>query len=105
MSFSRLSWNWQPGPYARKHPPEEAMHPLITEIQMKPSTSILETKLLLTVEETASMLSLGRSKVYDLIAKGEIPSVKIWGSRRVPTDQLIGWLESQSKLTSLEGHQ
>ena len=50
-------------------------------------------KLLLTVEEAATMLSLGRSKVYDLIAKGEIPSIKIHGSRRVPMDSLSQWIE------------
>jgi excisionase family DNA binding protein len=42
--------------------------------------------LLLTVEEAAALLRIGRSRVYDLIASGEIESVKIGGSRRVPRD-------------------
>lgn len=59
-------------------------------------------KLLLTAEEAAQALSLSRSKVYDLIGKGEIPSVKIHGSRRVPVDQLIKWIASQIEDRSIE---
>lgn len=41
-------------------------------------------KLLLTVEETAEVLAIGRTKVFDLIALGLLKSVRIGGSRRVP---------------------
>lgn len=58
--------------------------------------SQLSRKLLLNVEEAANALSLGRSKVYDLIAKGEIPSIKIHGSRRIPVDILREWIAAQS---------
>lgn len=43
-------------------------------------------KLLLTPEETATTLSVGRSKVYELIARGELASVRIGGSRRIPVE-------------------
>ena len=46
-------------------------------------------KLLLKPEEAAEMLSIGRSKVYELIGTGELASVRIGSSRRVPTDALI----------------
>lgn len=39
--------------------------------------------LLLTVIQVAQLLNIGRSKVYELLYKGEIKSVKIGGSRRV----------------------
>jgi excisionase family DNA binding protein len=39
---------------------------------------------LLTPEETARALRIGRSKVYDLIRTGKLRSVKIDGSRRIP---------------------
>ncbi len=39
--------------------------------------------LALTVEMTAHVLQLGRSKVYELIRRGDLPSVQIDGSRRV----------------------
>ena len=45
-------------------------------------------KLLYRVEEAAGVLSLGRSKVYELIARGEIRAVKIDGATRVPVDEI-----------------
>jgi excisionase family DNA binding protein len=41
-------------------------------------------KLLLTPEEAAQVLSVGRSKVYELIGGGQLQSVRIGGSRRIP---------------------
>jgi excisionase family DNA binding protein len=40
--------------------------------------------LLLTVEETAELLHIGRSKVFDLIRCRDLDSVKIGRLRRVP---------------------
>jgi excisionase family DNA binding protein len=37
-----------------------------------------------TPKQVASVLMLSRSKTYELIASGEIPSIKIGWSRRVP---------------------
>lgn len=48
-----------------------------------------ETKLLLTVTEAASRLSLGRSKTYELVRAGVIPSVRITGSRRIKVSDLL----------------
>lgn len=42
-------------------------------------------KLLLTVEETAGVIGIGRTKVFELIASGVLESVRIGGARRVPT--------------------
>jgi excisionase family DNA binding protein len=42
------------------------------------------SKLLLKVEETAHLLSLSRKTLYDLMRRGELPSVKFGGSRRIP---------------------
>jgi len=43
-------------------------------------------KLLLTVEEAAAMLSLGRTSVFGLIKSGALRSVRIGRSRRVPRE-------------------
>jgi len=44
-------------------------------------------KLLLTVEEAADLLSIGRSLMYALIRSGAIPSVRIGRLRRIrPAD-------------------
>jgi excisionase family DNA binding protein len=48
-----------------------------------------ETKLLLTITEAASRLSLGRSKTYELVRAGVIPSVRITGSRRIKVSDLL----------------
>jgi excisionase family DNA binding protein len=48
-----------------------------------------ETKLLLTVTQAASLLSLGRSKTYELVRAGVIPSVRITGSRRIKVSDLL----------------
>ena len=44
----------------------------------------LTPKLLLTMEEAAQMLSLGRTFVYDLVRRKQIATVKIGRARRVP---------------------
>lgn len=49
-------------------------------------------KLLLRPHEVAHLLDVGRSKVYELIADGQIPSVRLGGSVRVPFGQLRHWL-------------
>jgi excisionase family DNA binding protein len=49
--------------------------------------------LLLRVDEVARALALGRSKVYELIASGELPSLTIGTARRVPADVLRRWIE------------
>lgn len=48
-----------------------------------------EEKLLLTIEEAAERLSIGRSKVYELIASGDIEAVKIGKARRIPAEALV----------------
>lgn len=40
--------------------------------------------LLLTAEEAAKLLHIGRCKVYDLIRNNELRSIKIGASRRIP---------------------
>jgi len=45
-------------------------------------------KLLLTAEEAAELLGVGRCKVYDLIRRGSLQSVKLDGYRRIPRSAL-----------------
>jgi excisionase family DNA binding protein len=44
--------------------------------------------MLLTLKETAMVLRLGRSKLYELMAAGKLRSVKIGGSRRISATAL-----------------
>jgi excisionase family DNA binding protein len=50
-------------------------------------------RLLLTVAEAAERLGLGRTKVYELLARGEIASVRIGAARRVPASALEAYVE------------
>lgn len=54
-------------------------------------------KLLLRPMEAAEATGLGRSKMYDLLAKGIIPSVRIGKSVRVPVDALREWVKQQTE--------
>lgn len=48
------------------------------------SQSDQSAKLLLTPEEAAAVLSVSRTKVYELMARGQLFSVRIGASRRIP---------------------
>ncbi len=43
---------------------------------------------LITVEDAAERLSICRTKLYELIARGELPTIKIGRSRRVWMEDL-----------------
>lgn len=58
---------------------------------------IMADKLMLRVKETAESLGVSRAKAYELIAAGEIPSVRLGGSVRVPVEALRTWVDSQTK--------
>lgn len=47
---------------------------------------------LLTPLEVAEILGIGRTKVFELIASGELESVAIGRCRRVPTEALDAFL-------------
>lgn len=53
-------------------------------------------KLLLKPEEAAELLSIGRSKVYELIGTGELVSVRIGTSRRIPAEALSEFVRQLS---------
>ena len=54
-------------------------------------------KMLLKPLEAAQTLGIGRTKIYELIACGEIPSIRIGRSVRVPVYALRKWIERQNK--------
>ena len=54
-------------------------------------------KLLLKPLEAAQVLGIGRSLIYELIARREIPAVRLGRCLRVPTESLQQWLKDQEK--------
>jgi len=45
--------------------------------------------------EVAAALSIGRSRTYEMLATGQIPSIRIGRSIRVPVDLFEKWVEER----------
>ena len=54
-------------------------------------------KLLVRVTEAAELASVGRARAYELVARGEWPSVVIGRSVRVPLQDLRDWIEQRKR--------
>jgi len=52
-------------------------------------------KLLIKPMEAAKMLSIGKTKMYELIKTGEIPSKRIGSSIRIRVKDLEEWIEKE----------
>jgi excisionase family DNA binding protein len=52
-------------------------------------------KLLVRPAEAAEAIGIGRSKIYELLARGDLPSVRIGSSVRVPVEALRAWIAKQ----------
>ena len=59
-------------------------------------------KLLLRPIEAADAIGLSRSAIYQLLASGELPSIRIGGSVRIPVDKLREWLDRKAAATGSE---
>jgi prophage regulatory protein len=57
-------------------------------------------KLLLKPVEAAELLGIGRSKAYELLAQGALPTVRIGKSVRIPAEELRKWIQAQVELRS-----
>ena len=49
---------------------------------------------LLTPLQVAELLNIGRSTVYELLASGDLPSVRVGRSRRVPLGSVEEYVKS-----------
>lgn len=54
--------------------------------------------LYLTIPEVCVTLGLGRTKVYDLINKEGLPTVKFGTARRVPVEKFHRWLAQREQI-------
>ena len=59
--------------------------------------AILQSELL-RAEEVAKILKIGRSTVYQMCKRHELPYVAITHSIRIPADALRRWLDSRLNL-------
>ena len=74
------------------NPTFEADHPSVSSAApvIRPTD-----RLLLRPIEAAEMLGIGRSTMFAMIAKGEIPTVRFGRAVRVPLAQLKAWLSKR----------
>ena len=54
---------------------------------------VAQLPLVLTVEEAAERLGVGRTVMYALVSSGAVESVRIGRLRRVPADALVDFLD------------
>lgn len=62
-----------------------------------PPASQPNQPLLLRIDEAARLLGLGRSTVYELLYKGELPFVRIGAARRIPVVALNQWIADHTE--------
>ena len=59
-----------------------------------------EAQILLTVPESAKLLKISRSLAYDLIARGELPHVRLGRIIRIPRFGLEQWIAREAGVHS-----
>ena len=59
-------------------------------------------RLLVRPEEAAEVLGISRARLYELLAAGVIPSIRVGRSRRVPADALRAWVASERAAQAVE---
>ena len=52
-------------------------------------------RMLLKPNEVTEMLGIGRSRIYEMLATGELPSVRIGRCIRVPVNALKDWVHKR----------
>jgi excisionase family DNA binding protein len=49
----------------------------------------------ISLNELQEILSIGRTKAYDLVTSGDLPAVRVGRSIRISKQDLTDWLERQ----------
>jgi len=57
------------------------------------STTMVTQPVLVTVDQVAKMLSIGRTAAWELVRQGKIKSIKIGRTRRVPIAAIQEYIE------------
>jgi excisionase family DNA binding protein len=66
--------------------------------QPNETTSPLLEPLQVDVIEAARLLRYSRAKIYEMLSRGELPSTRHGGSRRIPVVALRAWVEAHTEL-------
>ena len=65
---------------------------------MSKGRRVMNEKLLYRVSDVAACLSLSRTKVYELVRSGTLPSVRIGSTRRVRGCDLAAYVDSLDRV-------
>jgi excisionase family DNA binding protein len=57
--------------------------------------------LLLTTSEVAGLLGIGRTKVFEMLASGDLPAIRIGRCVRISRDQLESWIDTRLEAAGL----
>ncbi len=60
---------------------------------------------LMTLSQLAEYLQLGKSTVYKMVQKGEIPGIKIANQWRFKKSEIDKWLQAQRGKRKVSGNQ
>jgi excisionase family DNA binding protein len=63
----------------------------------------MDDKLLLRAEDVQRLLGIGRWKTYEMIARGELPTLRIGRLIRVPRPALEEWIVANTSGTGSRG--
>ena len=55
-------------------------------------------RLLLRIPEAAETLGIGRTKIYEMIATGELPTIRVGRAVRISVSTLQKWVEAREHL-------
>ncbi|SEO94850.1 helix-turn-helix domain-containing protein [Actinacidiphila rubida] len=73
--------------------PEQDLRALVAARDSSPGDPTLVA---LTVVEAARRIGIGRTKMYEYVSSGQIPSVKIGSLRRIPAEALAVFVAQQN---------
>lgn len=80
---------------------------LFTNTQLEETTTVQQPNpatapLVLTIEQAAERLGIGRSLMYALVSSGEVESVTIGRLRRIPADALVEYIARLRRANSTQ---
>ena len=64
---------------------------------MESPKEIAPQRLLLRISEVAEALGIGRTKIYEMIATGELPTVRVGRAVRISVTTLQKWVEQREQ--------
>lgn len=69
----------------------------LIELASRPERPVrAQEPLLLRPDEVAELLGVSRSKVYEMLAGGRLPRVRVGSSLRVPRHRLLRWIDQRT---------